>query len=138
MLILPAAAKATTLYRRTMSPRFLAIQVLTKDEEQSRTWRPTREEWPRVSEDQRLLCICQALKREELRKSQRQNPPENEKGTMTELRTTDTAIMTDVTSTSIQADTQYRDSLEKNLCRLREENAELRDHASQVKKVQSL
>ena len=50
------------------------------------------------------------------------------------LRTTDTAIMTDVTSTSIQADTQYRDSLEKNLCRLREENAELRDHASQVKK----
>ena len=61
-------------------------------------------------------------------------PPENEKGTMTELRTTDTAIMTDVTSTSIQADTQYRDSLEKNLCRLREENAELRDHASQVKK----
>ena len=39
----------------------------------SRTWRPTREEWPRVSEDQRLLCICQALKREELRKSQRQN-----------------------------------------------------------------
>ena len=137
MLILPAAAKATALCRQTMSPRFLAIQVLTKDEEQSRTWHPTREEWPRVSEDQRLLCICQALKREEPRKSQRQNHRTTRERERNKDKT-DTAIMTDVTSTSIQADTQYRDSLEKNLCRLREENAELRDHASQVKKVQPL
>ena len=55
--------------------------------------------------------------------------PENEKGTMTErTRTSDAATLTtDLTLTTDKI--EYIDALEKNLCHLRVENAELRDRA---------
>lgn len=64
-------------------------------------------------------------------------PPENEKGTMTEpTRTIDASTTTDLTANKIEANAQYIDALEKNLCRLRVENAELKDRAvaSEVKR----
>ena len=64
--------------------------------------------------------------------------PENEKGTMTEpTRTSDASTTTDLTASKIiEGNAEYIDALEKNLCRLRVENADLRDRAvvSEVKR----